>query len=51
MLQMQVCEVIRAYFPLVSRSVFTPLKINFKYELQILMSYIVFYVQNFYEAS
>jgi hypothetical protein len=46
-LQMHVCEVIRAYFPLVSISVLTPLKKHFKYKLQILMSYTVFLCTKF----
>jgi len=38
---MHVCEAVRAYFPLVSSLVFTPLKKKIKYKSQILMSYIV----------
>ena len=44
---MHVCEAIRAYFPLVSTSVFTPLKKSLKCQLQILMSYIVFLCTKF----
>jgi len=45
---MHVYEAVRAYFPLVFISVFTPLKKkHFKYKLQILMSYIVFLCTKF----
>lgn len=41
------CDAIRAYFPLVSSSVFTPWGKKLKYKLQILMSCIVFLCTKF----